>query len=61
MTEKAYKREAYARAERTVFMSLDEAGKLPGMLAPIVRGQLALYGYCPRIMEGKRTLIIRAD
>ena len=60
MTNQQYKKEAMAKAEVTVPMTVDEARKLPGMLAITVPLHLEKVGYYAYVKGGKHTLVVRA-
>jgi len=57
--DRQYKQEAFANAEVRETLTIDEARKLPGMLAIIVPLHLEKVGYYAYLKGGKRTLITR--
>ncbi len=57
--DRNYKAEAFARAEVVERMTVDDARRLPGMLAITVPCHLEKVGFYAYVKNGKRTLIVR--
>lgn len=56
MNDAEQKAEALRLSDRVVEITIDDAGKLVGMAAPIVSGQLKFRGWAPLRMGGINTL-----
>jgi len=55
MTGEEQRAEALRLADRVVEITMANALRLKGMLAPIVSGQLKYRGWCPQRVDGLNT------
>ena len=49
------------QAEKTIELTMDEAGKLPGLLGKIVPPYFENYGFYSAVVDGKKTLYIKKE